>query len=75
METVINKYRFRVRKWCASCGRKDVDEEGTRICTGMMLKVPPDFVCPRWQLSEGLQQAGHNWGLVRHKDTKEIVIK
>lgn len=71
---VTNQYHVRVRKWCASCERKDVDEEGTRICTGMQLKVPQDFICPRWQLSEGLKHAGRSWGTVRLKGTKEIII-
>ena len=58
VETVVNRYHIRVRKWCASCERKEVDDEGTRICSGMMLKVPQNFICPKWQLSKGLQNAG-----------------
>ena len=58
METVLNRFRIRVRKWCASCEHKEVDKEGNRICTGMQLKVPKDFVCPKWHLSDGLNNAG-----------------
>ena len=43
METVVNKYRVCVKKWCGSCEHREVDEE--------------------------------SWGTVRHKDTKEIVIR
>ena len=39
METVMNAYRVRVKKCCASCGLKEVDNDGNRICTGMQLKV------------------------------------
>ena len=35
METVMNAYRVRVKKCCASCGLKEVDNDGNRICTGM----------------------------------------
>lgn len=58
METVLNRYHIRMRKWCASCEHKEVDKEGNRICTGMQLKVPKDFVCPKWHLSDGLNNAG-----------------
>ena len=69
METVVNGHYVRVKKWCASCEHREVDEEGTRIC-GLM-----QFVCPRWQLSSGLQNAGMSGGKVKQKDTKEIILK
>jgi len=75
METVMNMYRVSVRKWCASCQLKDVDNEGERFCTGMMLKVPRDFICPKWQMSGGLKNAGLQKGaVVRLKGTTEILI-
>ena len=39
METVVNKYRVCVKKWCGSCEHREVDEEGTRICRKMQLVV------------------------------------
>ena len=75
METVLNMYRIRVRKWCASCERKVVDNDGTRNCTGMQVKVPKDFICPQWQLSYALQQAGRDDGVVKLKGSHEIIIK
>ena len=41
----------------------------------MQLKVKGEFVCPRWQLSSGLQNAGMSGGKVKQKDTKEIILK
>ena len=58
METVINNHRVRVKKWCASCEHRDVDEEGFRVCRKMQLKVQQKFICSCWQLSSGLQNAG-----------------
>ena len=76
METVVNGHYVRVKKWCASCEHREVDEEGTRICGLMQLKVKGEFVvCPRWQLSSGLQNAGMSGGKVKQKDTKEIILK
>ncbi len=75
METVMNMYHVRVRKWCASCERKEVDNEGERICTGMQLKVPQDFICPKWKMSYALQQAGlQKGGVLRLKGTQEVII-
>ena len=74
METVLNQYHIRVRKWCASCEQKEVDNEGTRICSGMMLKVPQDFICSKWQLSDGMKNAGKGGGVVRLIGTTETII-
>ena len=71
----MNMYHVRVRKWCASCERKEVDNEGERICTGMQLKVSQDFICPKWKMSYALQQAGlQKGGVVRLKGTQEVII-
>ena len=56
MET--NRYHISVRKWCASCRHKEVENDGTRVCQKMQLKVPRDFVCPKWQMSDGLRNTG-----------------
>lgn len=75
METVLNMYRVRVRKWCASCQHKVVDDEGTRICQPMQLKVEQKFICKKWEMSEGLRNAGKSGGVVCLKGTTKIEIK
>ena len=75
MESVINNHYVRVKKWCGSCEHREVDEEGTQICQKMQLKVQQKFICSAWQLSSDLKNAGKSGGTVRHKDTKEIIIK
>ena len=75
METVMNAYHIRVKKICASCQHKDVENNGTRVCTKMQLKVPQDMVCQQWQMSDGLKKAGLQSGaVVRLKGTQEIII-
>ena len=75
MGTVINNHRVRVKKWCGSCEHREVDDEGFGVCQKMQLKVKQKFICSCWQLSSGLQNAGKSGGTVRHKDTKEIILK
>lgn len=62
---VVNRHHIKVKKCCASCQFKDIDQEGNRICTSMELKVESSFRCPLWQMSEGMQNAGMAHGTVR----------
>lgn len=57
---VMNKYRIRVKKCCASCASKDILENGTRQCTRLQLIVEARYRCKKWQMSEGLKNAGKN---------------
>ena len=43
-----------IKRCCASCQHKQINEEGTRVCAVMGHSVKPGFKCGRWQLSEGL---------------------
>ena len=75
MEIVVNMYRVRIKKWCASCKYKEVLNDGTRVCTKMQLKVPQDLVCRKWQMSDGLKNAGLlSGGVVRLKGTQIVII-
>ena len=75
METVLNMYRVRVKKWCASCEHREVLNDGTRVCSKMQLKVPQDLVCQKWQMSDGLKNAGLlSGGVVRLKGTQIVII-
>jgi hypothetical protein len=73
METVANAYRIKVRKWCASCQHKEVENDGSRVCAKMLLKVPQNLVCQKWQLSDGLQNAGMSGGVIKKLTT--IIIR
>ena len=74
-ETTVNKFGLVIKKCCASCQHKYVENDGARVCAQMMLKVQPRFKCKQWQMSEGLMKAGmQNGGVVRLRETKEIVI-
>ena len=76
MEIVMNAYHIEVRKMCASCGHKECENDGTRICQKMGLKVKQQFCCCHWQMSDSLKNAGlQNGGVVRLRGTQEIIIK
>lgn len=75
IESVLNVRHMKVKRICASCQHKCIENHGGRLCALMMLRVEQRFVCPHWLLSDGLQNAGKGGGVVRHIDTKEIILK
>lgn len=66
-------YGIRVRKCCASCRHKEIDQTGTRLCSLVQLKVQQRFVCSQWLMSYGLMNAGMSGGVI--KKLTEIVIR
>ena len=76
METVLNSYYINVKKICASCQHKECLNDGTRVCQKAGLKVEQKYCCSQWQMDAGLKNSGlQNGGVVRQRETKEIVIK
>ena len=73
--SVRNAHGCKIRKCCASCQHKCIESDGTRVCASMMLKVQQKFKCKKWQMSDGLKNAGKGGGVVRNIETKEIVIR
>ena len=45
-----------VKRICASCKHKNIENDGTRVCTKMELKVPQQFHCKLWEMAEGLRR-------------------
>jgi hypothetical protein len=72
--SVRNAHGVKVKRCCASCQHKCIETDGTRVCAQMMLKVEQKFKCKKWQMSDGMKNAGKGGGVVRLKETKEIVI-
>ena len=76
METFLNGYYISVLKACASCKHKECQNDGSRVCIKMGLKVEQHYCCRRWEMSDGLKNVGlQNGGVVRLKGTAEIIIK
>ena len=75
MEIVLNAFYIKVNKICASCNHKKCMNDGTRVCQKMGLKVEQKYKCRQWEMADGLKNAGlQNGGVVRLRETKEIVI-
>ena len=73
--SVRNAHGNKVKKFCGSCQYKCIESDGTRICAAMMIKVEQRFRCKKWQMSDGLKNAGKSGGVVRLIGTTEIVIR
>ena len=74
-EFSVNAYGITVKKMCASCAMKEVQNDGERVCQKMGLKVNQQFCCRHWQMSDGLKHAGLQMGgVVRLRGTQKIVI-
>ena len=68
METVMNDYHIKVNKMCASCKHKESQNDGSRVCQKMGLKVEQRYCCRHWEMNDGLKNAGmQNGGVVRLK--------
>lgn len=73
--SVRNAYGCKIKKCCASCQHKCIGNEGTRVCTLMKQKVEQKFKCKKWQMSDGMKNAGKGGGVVCLKGTTEVIIK
>ena len=74
IKNVRNRYGVKVRKCCLSCALKDYRADGTRICTKYDEVVGNRDKCKLWVMSDGLKNAGRGGGVVRERDTKEIIL-
>lgn len=64
---VKNAFGHHVRRCCASCMRKTIDEEGRRLCKVMPLVLKPCDCCPRWKMNRACERAGMSMGRVKRK--------
>ena len=73
--SVRNAHGCKIKKCCASCQHKCIENDGIRVCALMMLKVQQKFRCKQWQMSDGMKNVGKRGGVVRLKGTTKIIIK
>ena len=73
--SVRNEFDVKVKRCCASCQHKCVEKDGTRVCSLTMMKVQQRFRCKKWQMSDGMKNAGKGGGVVRLIGTTEIIIQ
>lgn len=73
--SVRNAHGIKVKRCCASCQHKCIDKDGNRVCAQMMIFVEQKYRCKQWQMSDSMKNAGKGGGVVRLKDTTEIIIQ
>ena len=74
IKSIRNAHGCKVKKFCGSCQYKCIESDGTRVCAAMMIKVEQRFRCKKWQMSDGLKNAGKSGGVVRLIETQEVII-
>ena len=74
-KSMRNQHGIEIRKCCASCQHKCMDTDGRRICGLMQIVVEQRFDCPKWELAEGLQNAGRSGGTVKRREYLMFVFE
>lgn len=70
-----NPQGFAVKKCCMACRWKALTRAvGMRRCMKTKKDVKPLHSCKNWEMSETMKLAGKSLGVVRDKDTKEILF-
>ena len=70
-----NAYGIQVKRCCASCQYKDLTRAfSLRRCMKHHKDVEPSGCCKHWVMSGTMKSAGCSMGVVRDKDTKEVII-
>lgn len=60
-----NKRGIKVKRCCASCSNKEIDEFGIRHCT---LGYENCETCRHWHMREELRKAGTPFGVIKTKE-------
>ena len=74
-KSMRNQHGIEIRKCCASCQHKCTDTDGRRICGLMQIVVEQKFDCPKWELTEGQQNAGRSGGKVKRREYLMFVFE
>ena len=69
-----NQFGIVYKKCCASCALKKYSYDGKRLCSLNNKVVRALHICRKWQMSEGLKNAGRKSGAVRDLVTKEVIF-
>ena len=65
----------RIKKCCASCGYKTIENDERRVCRLMQLVVEQLMVCPKWRMAEGLMNAGRSKGKIKRYEYLVFVFE
>ena len=71
MDIRRNKRGIKVKRCCASCANKNIDEFGVRHCT---LGYDSCDTCRHWRMREELRNAGTPFGVIKTKEYLHYVL-
>ena len=71
---VRNAHGIWIKKGCMSC-RFRIIIQGKRLCGVTNKRKNSTDICNRWELSDGLKNAGLGSGKVKHRVTKEVILR
>ena len=60
-----NKRGIKVKRCCASCANKEIDELGKRHC---ILGYASCITCRHWRMREELRNAGNPFGVIKTRE-------
>ena len=66
-----NKRGIKVKRCCASCDNKKIDDFGKRSCS---LGYASCLTCRHWRMREELRNAGAPFGVIKTKDYLRYVL-
>ena len=65
---LVNRYGIRVKRCCASCRHKCLDDFASRKCELTGQRVRGGYKCDDWQMSEQLEMLGCERGRVQRRE-------
>ena len=65
MDIRKNKRGIKVKRCCASCANKEIDELGKRHC---ILGYASCITCRHWRMREELRNAGNPFGVIKTRE-------
>ena len=65
----------RIKKCCASCQYKKVENDGSRVCQLMQIVVKQQMKCPKWDMAEGLANMGRSQGVIKRREYLMFVFE
>ena len=71
MDIRRNKRGIKVKRCCASCANKKIDEFGVRHCT---LDYASSDTCRHWRMRDELRNAGNPFGTIKTKEYLHYVL-
>ena len=71
MDTRRNRRGIKVKRCCASCANKVIDDQGKRSCS---LGYASYLSCRHWRMREDLRNAGTPFGVIKTKEYLRHVL-